>query len=185
MKDYIYGNVVIKFWEVGGVVVRADQLSEPRHRVEGVIWYRMDNGDEFQLDISMLDFQIRPGDVIYIILAQNDANECSACVLLHHERRAEWAFLADGQVIYETLVEARPSSIPFWISVLLGSAITWYFGSWGLLAGLGIYVVLKIVKAWRKKRLIAGLMDHAVKLDNQSHNRSIVLNALARNVEER
>lgn len=184
MKDYVFDNIVIEFWETVGEVVRADQLSEPRHREEDIIWVRDEEGDERAVDVSRLNFQVRPGDEVQIISASNDRTNDVIYALLRNYRSGDAGLLDDGEFIYTELVEAKPSSKPFWFSLLLGSVGTWFFAGWGLLIGIAFYILVRIEKKLRKQRLIAGLLEHVQKLDRQNVSRSVVHYALARNLEE-
>ncbi|WP_085708577.1 MULTISPECIES: hypothetical protein [unclassified Pseudomonas] len=184
MKDYVFDNIVIEFWETVGKVVRADQLSEPRHREEDVIWVRDEEGDESAIDISRLNFQVRPGDEVQIISASTETTDDIIYALLRNYRSGDAGLLDDGEYIYTELVEAKPSSTPFWFALLLGSVGTWFFAGWGLLIGIAFYILVRIEKKLRKQRLIAGLLEHVQKLDRQNVSRSVVHYALARNLEE-
>ncbi|QJP95186.1 hypothetical protein C6Y56_11410 [Pseudomonas fluorescens] len=183
MKDYIYGSVQIEFWSWEGVVVRADRLSEPRGRVEGIIWVRADNGDEYPVDVSSLTFQVHPDDEVYILCGQNKVTGASTNVFLYNARNDFGHLLGGPEELYKALVETKRFNLELWSSVLLGFVAGWYIDGWGLLAAPALYVFLRIGKVVRKKRWSAGFARHVERMITQQYQRDVVLDALARNIE--
>ncbi|WP_339447050.1 hypothetical protein [Pseudomonas sp. EA_5y_Pfl2_R50] len=184
MQDFNFGRTLVYFTEWGGEVVRADQLSDPMERIEDEIWIRSAEGEETAIDISALDFKVRPGDQVSIINAGVDGKDFEVYALLHNHRSHERGLLNDGEFIYDELIKKPARFSPFYFSLSIASIGGFFPDSWGywVLAGIVCYICLRGLVTINRACLIEELMAYIQKLGMQNAVRETVRSALARNL---